>query len=181
MDARILFGILLGAAIGVAVGLLGQRAGGACPLMCNPYGGAVFGAVVGALIAASLGRGTPSYTPSPHLVSIESAEAFEEKVLQAEGPVLIEFYTTRCPHCKRMEPVIHSLADRFAGRATIAKVNPDDVPSVFQRYNVQSVPTVFVFHEGQVAAQAKGYHSEQQSVALLEPYLPPEEKAGESQ
>lgn len=182
MGSRILFGILLGATIGLAVGHFGQRAGGTCPLTCNPYGGAIVGALFGALVAGALGQRTPSYTPSPHLVSLGSVDAFEEKVLQAEGPVLVEFYTTNCGFCRKLEPVIHSLADRYAGRAVIAQVNTADVPELSKRYGIRGVPAMILFKDGQPVAQTTGYQPEEDLAAFLQPHLPAEteEKSDET-
>ena len=172
MDARIVFGLLLGATAGFAVGYFAQKAGGTCVLTCNPYGGAIFGAAVGALIASALSQRTPSYTPSPHLVSIESTEAFDETVVHGDRPALVEFYATRCPHCRRMEPIIHSLADRFAGRLVVAKVNADDLQELARRYRIQGVPTMIVFKDGHEVTRTTGYQPEADLTALLEPHLP---------
>ena len=182
MYARIVFGVLLGATAGFAVGYFGQKAGGACPLMCNPYGGAIFGAVVGGLIAGTLGAGAPSYTPSPHLVLVESPSGFEEKVLHSERPALVEFYSPLCPPCKRMEPTMHSLADRFAGRLVVAKVNAADLNELAERYRIQAVPTIIVFKDGEQLVREVGYQSEEKLAALLEAHVPavPEPEAEQS-
>ena len=168
MAARIIFGVLLGAAIGMGIGLFGQRAGGTCPLLCNPYGGAVFGAIAGGLITSMLGTGARSYTPSPHLVSIESAQAFEEKVIKGQGPVVVEFYTARCPACRRLEPEIHALADRLASRATVAQVDAAALPAIAGRYAIQAVPTVLVFRDGKEVSRTLGYQQAEKLAALIE-------------
>jgi len=172
MTSRIVFGILLGATIGFAAGYLSFRAGGACPILCNPYRGAIFGAVVGALLAASLRDKIPSYTPSPHLLSIETAEAFEQEVLQADRPVLVEFYTPACRHCRRLEPVVHSLADRFAGRATIAKLDGGALRDISRRYRIRAVPALLLFVGGQEVDRTVGYQREEKLAALIEQYAP---------
>ena len=173
MTTKIVFGILLGATIGFAAGYLSSRAGGACPILCHPYRGAIFGAVVGALIAASLGERIPSYTPSPYLLSIESAEAFEEGILQANRPALVEFYTPNCRHCRRLEPVMHSLADRFAGKAIVAKVNGAALRDVARDSQIQAVPTLILFVDGQEVERTVGYQGEDKLAALIERHLAP--------
>ena len=95
MTERLIFGVLLGATIGFGVGMLGARAGGACPIMCNPYIACVFGALMGALLA-NAARPPAQFTPSPYLLTIESRAAFERDVLQSDKPVLVEFYAPGC-------------------------------------------------------------------------------------
>ena len=169
MAARILFGLLVGAAVGMGIGLLGQRAGGTCPLMCNPYGGAIFGAIAGGLIASIGGAGVRPYTPSAHLLRIGSGEAFEEKVLKNPRPVLVEFYTARCPACRRLEPEVHALADRFAGRAVVAQVDAAALPALAERYRVRAVPTLLLFSDGKEVSRTVGYRPAESLAALLEP------------
>ena len=182
MDARVVLGVLLGATTGFAVGYFAQKAGGTCPLTCNPYGGAIFGALIGGLIAGALGAGAPSYTPSPYLVLVESPSGFEEKVLHAERPVLVEFSSPLCPPCRRMEPIMHSLADRFAGRLVVAKVNTADLNELAKRYDIQAVPTIIVFKDGKELVRSVGYQSEDKLVALLRAHVPAADQpeAGES-
>jgi thioredoxin 1 len=140
--------------------------------MCNPYGGAVFGAIVGGLISATLGSGAPSYTPSPHLVQVESPDDFEEKILRADRPALVEFYSRSCPPCKRMEPIMHSLADRFAGRLVAAKVNAPALSEVAKRYRVRAVPTIILFKDGKDVVRKEGYQSEDKLIALIGAHAP---------
>ena len=167
MAAGIIFGVLLGGAIGMGIGLLGQRAGGTCPLICNPYGGTIYGAIVGGLIASMLGTGARSYTPSPHLMSIQSAQSFEEKVIKGQGPVLVEFYTARCPACRRLEPEMHALADRLAARATVAQVDAAALPAIAGRYAIQAVPTLLVFRDGKEVSRTLGYQRAEELAALI--------------
>ena len=181
MGMRILLGILLGGAVGLMVGLFGQRAGGACPLTCNPYGGALYGAILGAVIASMAGPRAPRFTPSQHLISVRSEEAFEQQVLGADTPVLVEFYTPQCGYCRMLEPVLHSLADSFHGRAAVAKVNVVDLSANGHRYHVEVVPTLLLFAGGREVERVVGYKKEKELAALLERHVPtPAATAGQA-
>jgi len=172
MAPRVLFGALAGATLGMLVGFIGRRAGGSCPLVCNPYGGALYGAFLGAFIGLSLTLRPASWTPSPHVVAIDTTQAFEEKVLRGEGPVLVEFYTQLCPACRRLEPELHAFADRFAGRVKVAHVDAARLRDLSLRYEIGAVPTLILFSGGRQVARTTGYLSASQLARLVEPYLP---------
>ena len=81
---------------------------------------------------------------------------FDEKVLQASNPVLVDFFATWCGPCKMMSPVIDELADELAGQVDVYKVDVDENPEVAQRYGVMSIPTLVVFENGEVKNQTMG-------------------------
>jgi thioredoxin 1 len=81
---------------------------------------------------------------------------FDEEVLKAKGPVLVDFWATWCPPCRMIGPAIEAAADRFAGRAKVAKLDVDDSPLVAQRYGIRSIPTLLLFQDGCVVEQRVG-------------------------
>lgn len=89
------------------------------------------------------------------IVDVTDAE-FEEKVLNAEGPVLVDFWAEWCGPCKQIAPAIESLSEAYAGKLTVAKVNIDDNQQTPQQYGVRGIPTLMIFKDGQVAAQKIG-------------------------
>jgi thioredoxin 1 len=89
------------------------------------------------------------------IVDVTDAE-FEEKVLNAEGPVLVDFWAEWCGPCKQIAPAIESLSEAYAGKLTVAKVNIDDNQRTPQQYGVRGIPTLMIFKDGQVAAQKIG-------------------------
>ena len=92
---------------------------------------------------------------------------FDEKVLQASRPVLVDFFATWCGPCKMMAPVIDELADELAGQVDVYKIDVDDNPELAQRYGVMSIPTLIVFENGEVKNQTMGAQPKPALMQLL--------------
>ena len=82
--------------------------------------------------------------------------SFEADVINAEGPVLVDFWAEWCGPCKAVAPALEELAQDKLGTVTIAKLNIDDNPNTPQKYGVRGIPTLMLFREGQVAATKIG-------------------------
>jgi thioredoxin 1 len=81
---------------------------------------------------------------------------FEAEVLNATGPVLVDFHATWCGPCKMLTPIVEKLADDFEGKLKVAKIDIDQAPNVASKYGVRSVPTVMVFDGGERKASHIG-------------------------
>ena len=86
---------------------------------------------------------------------ISSAE-FQEKVLEADRPVLVDFFATWCGPCKELAPTVEDVAVEMGDRAYAYKVDVDQSPDITRRYRIMSVPTVIVFENGEVKDQTVG-------------------------
>ena len=85
-----------------------------------------------------------------------SDQSFEQDVLKAEGPVLVDFWAEWCGPCKQIAPSLDKIAKEMEGKVTIAKVNIDDNPQTPTQYGVRGIPTLLIFKDGQVAAMKVG-------------------------
>lgn len=81
---------------------------------------------------------------------------FEQEVLKASTPVLIDFWAPWCGPCKAIAPVVEELSKEYAGKLKVVKMNVDDNPATPGRYNVRGIPNLILFKNGQVAEQIIG-------------------------
>jgi thioredoxin 1 len=90
------------------------------------------------------------------ILRIHSEGEFKQKVLQAEGPVLVEFWAEWCGPCQQIAPLIDEIADEKAGQLTVAKVNIDFDPVTSGEYGVRGIPTLIIFNNGQAVSTKVG-------------------------
>ena len=144
MITKIFLGVIIGGAIGAMLGYFGKCSSGSCPLTANPYRGAIYGAVMGALLASVFARTTKETEESSNIVHINSEADFKMRVLDENGIYLVDLFSNRCPPCRALAPTISSLADKYAGKVTVCKVDVDRAPAITQRYGVRAIPTVLI-------------------------------------
>ncbi|MBD3286801.1 thioredoxin [candidate division WOR-3 bacterium] len=84
------------------------------------------------------------------MIQIKTAEEFKKEVLQAEIPVVVDFWADWCPPCKMLAPVMEELARDYDGKAKVVKVDVDQVRELAGKYEVMSIPTVLFFKQGKV-------------------------------
>lgn len=85
-----------------------------------------------------------------------SDSSFEQDVLQSERPVLVDFWAEWCAPCKALTPAVEAVAEKYAGSASVVKMNIDDNPLVAQRYGIRGLPTLILFKGGQVEDRIVG-------------------------
>lgn len=96
-----------------------------------------------------------------------NASDWQAKVLDADKPVLVDFFATWCGPCKMMAPVVDEVATEFAGTAEVYKIDIDQNPTIAQQYGVMSIPTFIVFKGGEPANKQLGAIPKDQLKAML--------------
>jgi len=100
-----------------------------------------------------------------------SDTSFEQDVLKAPRPVLIDFWAEWCGPCKAIAPMLNDLAEEYRDKLTIVKLNVDENPKTSQRFNVRSIPTLILFKNGQVEGQKVGALRKSDLAAFLDSKL----------
>ena len=100
-----------------------------------------------------------------------SAQNFQQQVLDSSAPVLIEFTADWCPPCKMLAPVMHALAEDYAGQLHVGLLDSDDNPVIVQQYGVMGLPTLILFVGGAPVERMVGYMPRERIEAKIRPHL----------
>jgi thioredoxin 1 len=97
-----------------------------------------------------------------------SDDTFEEQVLKSDRPVLIDYWAEWCGPCKMIAPVLDEIAEEYADRVTVAKLNIDENPETPPKYGIRGIPTLMLFKDGNVEATKVGAVSKSQLTAFID-------------
>ncbi|MBL8030022.1 MAG: thioredoxin [Candidatus Doudnabacteria bacterium] len=96
---------------------------------------------------------------------------FEKEALQAEMPVLVDFWAEWCGPCKALSPIVEELANEYQGKLKVASVNVDENNSLAMRYGVMSIPSLKFFKNGKVVAEMVGAQPKSNIVEVIKTVL----------
>jgi thioredoxin len=104
------------------------------------------------------------------LADVSQAD-FQQEVLGAGEPVLVDFWAPWCGPCKMLSPVVEKVAGAHAGRAKFVKLNTDENPNLAGEYQVSGIPCLILFKGGKAVDRIVGYVSEQTITSMLSKHL----------
>jgi thioredoxin 1 len=97
---------------------------------------------------------------------------FETEVLQANQPVLVDFWAAWCGPCLALAPTVDALAQQYQGSAKVVKLNVDESPATAQRYGIRGIPTLVLFNKGEEAERSIGFVSKDSLAGLIDKHIP---------
>ena len=90
------------------------------------------------------------------MITILNDQNFEQEVLKNDIPVFVDFWTSWCPPCKMMEPIIEKLSEEYDGKIKVCKLNVDEARQTGAAYGIEAIPTMMIFKNGEIAGNIIG-------------------------
>ncbi len=124
-------------------------------------------------------KNTGGASPRPYANAVTGAgrdfpvtdNSFEQEVVKAKLPVLVDFWAPWCSHCKTIAPVVEDLSQEYAGRLKVVKLNTDENRKTAQAYNIRGLPSLYIFKNGQVVEHIVGAAPKATLVAAINKYV----------
>ena len=104
-------------------------------------------------------------------VSNITQDTFQKDVVEAQKPVLVDFWAPWCGPCRAVGPVVEELAEAYDNKVDFGKINVDENPVLAANYGVMSIPTLIIFKDGEIAQKLIGYHPKEELQKLLDNVL----------
>jgi len=98
-------------------------------------------------------------------------DSFDTEVLEADSPVLVDYWADWCGPCKMIAPILDEIAGEYDGKLKVAKLNIDENPATPPKFGIRGIPTLMIFKEGNVEATKVGAVSKSQLTAFIDSNL----------
>ena len=98
-------------------------------------------------------------------------EIFEEQILKADQPVLVDFWAPWCTYCRRIAPAFDKIAKQQEDKLVFAKVNVDEAPEIAEKYGIDTIPTLLLFKNGEVVGTIVAPDSKAKIETFIQEYL----------
>ena len=96
---------------------------------------------------------------------------FQNQVLDADKPVLVDFTAGWCQPCKMIEPIVKQLAQDWDGKVKVVKLDADENPNITMKYGVLGIPTLMLFKSGEVKERMTGFQPKDKLVTKITPHI----------
>ena len=98
---------------------------------------------------------------------IITSENFEDEVIKSDLPVLVDFFATWCSPCSALSPIIAEIAEEYAGKVKVGKVNVDEQPALARKFRIMSIPALVFFRNGEVYQTLVGFRPKEEIISYL--------------
>ena len=94
-------------------------------------------------------------------------ENFEDEVIKSDLPVLVDFFATWCSPCSALSPIIAEIAEEYADKVKVGKVNVDEQPALARKFRIMSIPALVFFRNGEVYQTLVGFRPKEEIISYL--------------